>query len=243
MRIWTKLLVAALCIPLLATAQEEDEADYAAVEVIYILPKSGMEQKLVESIKEHNKQFHKEGPYNASLYSVAVGEEAGWMIWVMGTFTYSELDGAPGEGAHMDHWRKTVDPNIAEYGRVEHWRYADKLSHRPDESGKMPLEVVWFLDIEPFQYHRFKEFMQNIQKVYDKQDEEVEVWTNMYSGSKGRDAGIFWPIKNWAALDDDDWKMRDVYEEENGEGSWMNAMEDWRNFVKGLDQEVWRRVL
>jgi len=242
MKTTVKLLMIALVIPFLGYSQEEEKKDYYAVEAVYLLPKTGMEPKLVKAIKEHNKEFHSKSPYGAGLYSIRVGEEAGWMVWTMGGFTYSDLDDAPGEGKHMEHWRAAVEPNIAEYGRVEHWRYADKLSHRT-ESGEKPLEIAWMMDIEPFQYYKFKNFMEKIQQVYEKQGEDMEVWNNMYSGSNGRDVAIFWPVENWAALDEDNWQMSEVYEEVHGEGSWMNALSDWKEFVKGMDQEVWMREL
>lgn len=237
-----KLMLIAMLIPILGYAQEEESKDYHAVEAIYLKPKMGSGQKLIAAIKEHNRKYHSESPFGAGLYSISVGEEAGWMVWTMGGFTYSELDDAPGEGEHMDHWRKNVEPHVGEYGRVEHWRFAENLSHRL-ESGERPLEIAWMLDIEPAQYYKFKEFMTKIQEVYAKQGEEMEVWNNMYSGSNGRDAAIFWPVENWAALDSDDWKMSEVYEEVNGEGSWRNALTDWGEFIKGMDQEVWYREL
>lgn len=235
------VFVGMVCIPMLAQAQEEPTTDYKMVELDYIKVKPGMEAKFEEAVKKHNDKFHAKAPYESSLSYITTGNEAGWYVWIMGSFTFTDLDGAPAGGAHMDDWRKTIAPYVEEYGRTEFWRYNDKFSVANDKSE--PMEVLWFIDVEKGEFYRFKAFMEKVQKVYKNKNEEMQVWMNQFNQGDGRDVAISWPIDNWAALDKDDWKMKDEFDKEFGEGAWDNALDEWDDIIKGVRREVWRHLM
>ncbi|MDZ7845917.1 MAG: hypothetical protein U5L96_03590 [Owenweeksia sp.] len=240
MRRFTNLLVGVLCMPLFLFGQNAEKNDYRLAELTYIKVKVGMEKKFVEAVKVHNEEYHSESPHQAGLYYITTGQEAGWFIWAMGGFTFTELDDAPGEGAHMDDWRKTIAPYVAEYGRTEYWRFAKELSVTNDISE--PLETIWFMDIKRGEYYRFKAFMEKVKLIHEKMGDEIHLWTNEFHQPDGRDVAVVWPMENWAELDKEDWKIREEYNNEYGEGAWDNALEEWEDIIVELSQEVWRSV-
>lgn len=241
MRNPAKILLLLFCFPLFLMAQDDGEKpDYAMVELNYIKVKPGMEMKFVQAVKNHNSKYHPDGPYDASLFYIRTGNRAGWYVWAMGTMTYTDLDGAPGAGAHRDDWAKNIAPLVEEYGPIEMWRYNDKLSSSDGDSEAM--EVLWFLDITWGEFYRFKAFMEKVQPIFDEKNEDMHVWMNQYNQMDGRDVAISWPFDKWADMDEDDWNMEEAYDEKYGEGSWDNAMEEWKDFVEGNVQEVWMTV-
>jgi hypothetical protein len=210
------------------------------VELNYMKAKPGMEMKFVEAAKKHNAKYHPDGPYDATMYYIRTGHDAGWYVWAMGGFTFTELDDAPGRGAHRDDWAKNVAPYVAEYGPIEMWRYNAKLSVNDGEPSAM--QTLWFMDIARGEYYRFKSFMEDVQAIFDEKEDEMHVWNNVYNQDDGRDVAIVWPFDKWADLDEDDWKMKEAYDEKYGEGSWENALEEWEDFIEGNIQEGFGRL-
>lgn len=237
MRTLKHLLLGLFCLPLMMMAQSEA---YRMVELSYMKAKPGMAQKFESAVKAHNEKYHKEGKYGSGLYSIVTGNEAGWYVWTMGPCTFTDLDGRPGEGAHQDDWNKTIEPLVAEYGRTEYWRMNDKMSHRVQNDAKMI--QLWWVDINRGEYYRFRNFMEKVQVINAKKNESISVYDNEFSQNDGRDVAIVWPLENWAAMDKDDWKMKDAYEEEYGAGSWQLALEEWKDVIEGMKQEVWKEL-
>lgn len=232
-------MMSVLLIPFLMHAQEDD-AKYRMVELSYMKAKPGMNKKFEDAVKKHNEKYHKEGVYASELYTVITGDESGWYVWTMGALTFTDLDGRPGDGDHAEDWQKNVDPFVAEYGRVEYWRWNEKLSNwKESDEDKITL---WWMDIERGEGYRFRNFMMKIQEVYVEKDEEINVYNNEFYQDNGRDVVVVWPLEKWADLDKDDWKMKDEYEKKNGEGSWTTALEEWDDFIAGMSQEVWRML-
>ena len=199
-----------------------------------------MEMKFVEAVKKHNAKYHTEGPYNANLFYIRSGSDAGWYVWAMGTMTFTDMDGAPGAGEHRDNWSKTVAPYVQEYGPIEFWRYNKDLSNSDGDGEGM--EILWFLELERGDYYRFKAFMEKVHKVQEAAGEEMHIWNNSFNQGDGRDVAISFPFAKWADLDDNEWRIDKAYDEEYGEGAWENALEEWEDFVVGMSEEVWMTV-
>ena len=237
-----KILLLLFSFSLVSFAQDDggEAPDYVMVELNYMKAKPGMESKFVEAVKKHNAKYHPEGPYDASLFYIRTGSDAGWYVWAMGGMTFTDLDGAPGSGEHQDNWAKTIAPYVQEYGPIEFWRYNKKLSH---SNGKAePLEILWFVDIESGEYYRFKNLMEDIQAIHASKDDEMQVWNNSFNQGDGRDVAIAWTLDSWSDLDKEDWSMKEAYDEEYGEGSWENALEEWDDIIEKVKREVWMRV-
>ncbi len=237
----TILLIGIFCIPSFLMAQDSTMSDYTMVELTYMKAKVGMEQDFQNAVHKHNEKYHPEGPYQSELWAIATGAEAGWYVWVMGPVTFTELDGSPGKGSHADDWRNNVSEYVSDYGRTEYWKMKPDFSTADAEPDHM--FSSWLLEIEPGMYHDFKEFMDKVHVIHLKHPEdEIKVWSNVFGGSDGRDVALNFTLESWADFDQDDWGMKDEYNEEYGEGSWTRALEDWRSFVNSMDRSVWKLV-
>jgi hypothetical protein len=241
MKTLVHVVLGLFCLPLLLNAQDEENTEpYGMVELTYMHAKQGMDKKFIDAVRQHNDKYHPEGNYQAGLWRIETGNEAGTYVWSMGGLSYTDLDGAPGEGDHQEDWAKTVEPYVAEYGRVEYWRYSDKFSTPDDEAEAM--QQVWFMDLKWGEYYRFQAFMEKVHEIHVESGEEFHLWMNEFSGANKRDIAFTWPFDKWAELDDDDFNMMKAYNEKYGPGSWMNAMKEWDAFMEELNQEVWRRL-
>ena len=238
MRTFRIVLVALLTLPFLLNAQ--DEGKYRMVELSYMKAKIAMEDKFEAAVKTHNEKYHKEGKYAASLYAVSTGNEAGWYVWAMGPITFTDLDSRPGKGDHIKDWQKNVAPYVADYGRVEYWRWSESLSNWKESDEKMI--NLWWVDIERGEYYRFKSFMKKVVPIFKDKDDEMNVYNSAFNQGDGRDVAMVWPMENWASMDVEDWNMKEEYDKMYGEGSWDNALEEWEDFVAGMVSEVWREV-
>ena len=231
------IIIGALLITTTGISQEKKS--YVMVELSYMLPKIGMEKAFIKAVKEHNEKFHAQDPYAAHLDRIATGSDSGWFVCIMGPTMFSQLDARPSKGTHEDHWDKTVSPTVAKYGRTEYWRYNEKLSFKPN-SDLPKLENIWFVDIEDGSSYRFKDLIGKIKKAFEKRaDDNLLVYENQFDANDGRSIAFVWTLNSWAELDEDDGGIKKDYEEINGEGSWKNAMDEWRAIVKSIKSEVW----
>lgn len=235
----TSMLMLALLLSYAGFAQEEEKESYGMAQIIYIDAKVGMEEAFVSAVKVHNAMYHKEGPYSAGLDVILSGNEAGWFVWYMGPCTFTDLDSAPGPGAHADHWRTNVAPNIESYGRQEYWKYNDKFSYKATED-EQAISNVWFIDIKRGDYYRFKSIMGKIKEAYEKQGTgNMSVYNTQFNDNDGRDVAIIWGMKNFAEMDDDSGSVKDEYEEINGEGSWDNMIDEWEEITVSINSQLW----
>jgi len=240
MKILSKMLAVVFLLPFFMSAQDDADKKYTMVELSYMKAKIGSEKKFEDAVKAHNEKYHKEGAYGSQLYAITTGSETGWYVWTMGSVTFAELDSRPKDEDHNKDWDKNVAPYVADYGRVEYWKRDDKLSN-PKESEEGLIQI-WWIDTEDGEYYRFKSIMQDVADIYKTMDEEMNTYNNAFSQDDGRDVAVVWPLKNWADLDNRDWNMKEKYEEENGEGSWENLIDDWEDATKSIVQEIWRVV-
>jgi hypothetical protein len=228
--------------PLFMSAQEEDtKPKYGMVQDVYIKAKQGMNDEFEAAVKAHNEAFHKEGPHSARLYSVATGRDVGWYIWEMGPCTYTDLDNRPAKGAHDEDWDNNVGQHVHKVGRVEYWKYNNKLSYAKEgeEGSKW---IIWYFDVKRGEWYRFQDFMTKIKNINEKMGESIGVWTNEYAQNDGREVSLSFPFSKWADLDEDDWNMKDEYEKEYGAGTWTNALKEWRAVTTESVREVWVAV-
>jgi hypothetical protein len=236
------LILGLICLPFFAFSQEEEEEKkYIAIELNYMAPAKGKAADLEAAIFKHNEKFHKEGtPYSSRLWRIRTGDDAGWYVWAMGNFTFSELDDAPGQGEHMEDWMKNVDPYVGKYGRVEYWRYMEDMSVAATEPVNM--EINWFVDVNYDEYYRFRDFMEKVQKIHKEDDRKMHVWMNQFNQGDGRDVAISWPMDGWADMDKDRGSMQEKYDQEYGPMAWGDALREFRASTDGLKREVWEVV-
>jgi hypothetical protein len=235
------LLGVLFCIPTILSAQDAEENDYIMVELNYMKVKNGMDDSFQAAVHKHNAKYHPEGPYNSSLYYIAAGAQSGWYVWTMGPVTFTELDGAPGKGAHRDDWRDNVGKYVSEYGQIEYWKMKPKYSTPNADPDKM--FVSWVFDIKAGGQYVVDDFMTKIQALYAKHPEdEMKTWVNVFSSDDGRDMAMNWSKDSWADLDNDGWNIGAEFDAEHGVGSWERALIAWREVATRTGQSVWMLV-
>jgi hypothetical protein len=240
MRFILLLMVGALCLPVTSYTQDDDDDSYAMLESVYILPKVGHEDSFVDAVKAHNEKYHNADPYEATLYYIYSGNEAGWYVWEMGPMTFTDMDDRPtDQEGHDADWDTNIAPHVQKYGRTEYWRRNAEQSYSNDDDWNK-LEI-WWVDITRGEYYRFRKMMENIKKVHEKMDDVISVWNTQFNQGDGRDVAIVWPFAKWAEYDDDDWKIKAEYDAMFGEGEWENALEEWEEITKSVVQEIWVR--
>jgi len=212
---------------------------YQMVELIFMLPKIGMEKSFENGIKEHNNEYHKDGPYKAHLDVILTGKKAGWYAWLMGPCTFTDLDARPVSDAHDKHWEQKVAPNIAKYGSTEYWKHNPKISYQSGtETPK--LEEIWFIDLKKGDYYRFLALMTKVKGAFEKKGEGImHVYDNQFNENNGRDVAVVWGMDNWAELDKDS-SIKETYEEINGKGTWQNAMDEWNEITESIVRQMWK---
>lgn len=229
------LAITFCCAPLL----NAQNTDYGMAEITFMKPKIGMEKDFVKAVANHNEIYHKDGPYKARLDQIYTGKQAGWYVWIMGPCTFTDLDSRNLGDAHTDHWDTNVANTVAKYGRTEFWKYNPKLSFDGIEE---PIKIsnLWLVDIADNEYHRFKDFMEKIQKAFAKMNRDnMRVYDNQFNEDDGRDVVIVWSSTKWADMDEQNDDLEATYEEIHGKGTWQTAIDDWRDFTVSVSSSLW----
>ena len=91
-------------------AQESDT--YNMWECILLTPDYTQLPTLQKNMREHNAKYHSEGPFNATVYNIASGPNAGKMVWQMGPMMMKHNDQRPAVGGHDENWNTKVMPYI-----------------------------------------------------------------------------------------------------------------------------------
>lgn len=233
-----KIMYLAVLVPFLALSQESN-TDYGMVQLSTMKCKIGSYDAFETAVKKHNAKYHKD-KYAANLWTINTGQNTGTYVWSMGLLTFTDMDGAPGKGDHGKDWTENIEIHIQDYGVTEFWKLNKKLSYSNDKMEKK--QTVWLLDIKSDNYHRFEEFMKKVLVINKKNDNEIVVWNNQYTEDDGRDVAITFTYDKYAELDITEWKMKDEYDKEYGDGSWTKALKDWNDFVVSMKRSQWSRV-
>ncbi len=195
-----------------------------------------------KAMADHNKAYHADGPYHANVWSVAVGEKAGQIIWSMGPCTYAQHDDRPGGKEHMEDWLFNVMPNIESTDGSNFWKMDNEFSHNPEGSRSDKLSIRVY-DIEDRQGYRFKEILKKVIKVYKEKDYEWSfgAYWSEFDVNTDEDVAIVWGFDKWAWFDKDSQFKMD-FEEIHGEGTWQKFLEELRGTIKGSKDEVWELI-
>jgi len=219
------------------------QSDYKMLELVYLKPIPGADMDAAtKGIAEHNKKFHSEDPYKASVWSNITGSRVGTICWAMYPANFTQYDERKNIAAHDKDWDKAVSPYY-EVIANEFWKQDDKLSYWP-EGMKAGKRVVWTVfDIKPGESYRFKALLKDIAEVYKqkKYSYGMTVLWNQFENKDGRDVAIEVMFDKWAFLDEDHHMKKD-FEEVHGEGSWWKAIEEYRDVVVSAEDELSERI-
>lgn len=234
-----KLLYTLLLLPFLVGAQDYQEPVVLQNVMLTVAP--GHTKAFEEGLAAHNKKFHKEGPYQAMVYSINSGENAGKYMWNMGPLPWSAMDSRPAEdNGHDADWDTKVVPHLTGDVDVNYWRTHPDLS---DFSKDFTLKnlSVFMIDVKPFKDMDFmNKVVKKVHKVYSEKMPEQRrgVYTNELGSTDGLDFAWvdFFDSMAWMGRED---KFLQQFEEVHGEGSFATFLADVQATTNGQNTELW----
>jgi hypothetical protein len=225
---------------------QEEKKDYQMWESIMLTPVNSQLKTLEENMRKHNKTYHQEGAYEATVFNIVSGPNSGNLIWEMGPLMFTHLDGRPAEGGHDEDWRDNVMPYIKKMHTIEYWRDMGELSNTDMMSGNSsdyPIMYIRYFEVESGHGYSVRPLLKQMSDAVKGMD-GVNPW-GLYSNEfrQGKDIGrhIAWVAfyKNWTEFDNDDASFKDAYTKVHGENS-------WDSYIRGLDDtfsnswdEIW----
>jgi len=233
----TMMIIVMFCITtVFAFGQEED---YKMLELVYLKPIPGADMEAAGKLMaEHNKKYHSEMPYKASVWSNLTGSRVGTLTWVMYPASFSAYDDRPAGKDHDQDWDKVVGPYFETVAN-EYWKVDSKLTYEPENAEDGDMVVFTIFDIKPGDSYRFKAMLEQITEVYKqkKYDYNFTVYWNQFENKDGRDVAIEVMFDKWSFLDEDH-ALKNDFEEVHGEGSWWKLIEEYRDVVISADDEL-----
>jgi hypothetical protein len=211
-------------------------------EITYLKPRADKMTELTKGLGDHNKKYHASGPYRVAVWMNYTGSYVNDLVWVMGPFTYSDLDNRPESKEHDDDYQANIAPYV-EVTMSEYWRHDEKLSYIPADY-QYGNKVIWTtFDLRPFEGYRFKAMCEKIVEVYKAKNYayNFEVYWSEFESRAGRDVAVETGFAKWAFFDREETFKKD-YEEVHGEGSHRLLLEEYRDVVICAEDEVSERI-
>ena len=234
------ILILAACLGIAVSGIGQEKANI--FEITYLKPKADKMTELTKGLGDHNKKYHASGPYRVSVWSNYTGSYVNDLVWVMGPFTYTDLDNRPESKEHDDDYQANIAPYV-ETDISEYWRYDAEHSYVPTNY-KYPDKDIWTVfDLRPFEGYRFKEMLNKIIEVYKAKNYtyNFDVYWSEFESKAGRDVAVETGFEKWAFFDRDDTFKKD-YEEVHGEGSHRLLLEEYRDVVISAEDEVSEKI-
>jgi len=234
-----KRLSLLIIVVLLTATFSFSQEKYMMFENTYLFVKPGMEKEFSKAMASHNKEFHADGPYHASIWMVTGGIYSGAIVNSMGPLTFTDLDSRPNSTEHNEDWMENVMPYIEKVAETGYWKRNDKCSYDPEDIMYSKILITVY-DIEKWQYYRFKDVMQKVAEVYKAEESEHShsLYFPAFDMAHGRDAATVWGFDEYSVFDED-WKFKEMYEKEHGEGSWQLVLDEYRAVVENSVEEIW----
>ncbi len=236
----TIMTMAILAFTTFSFAQEDES--YVMFENTRMAVKTDKYKEFGKAMAHHNKTYHADGPYHANVWNIAIGEDAGQMVWSMGPCTFEQHDHRPDGSEHMEDWLYNVMPNIKYIASSNLWRRDKKLNHSPNDAQSSKLSIRVY-DIKDWQEYRFKELLNKAMEVYkaNNYDWSLSVYWPEFEAVPGEDVALVWGFDKWAFFDNDS-NFKNDFEEVHGEGSWFKFIEELKGTVESSRDEVWELV-
>ena len=225
---------------------QDDDTSYAMWETIMLSPDHTKLKAFGENMRAHNQKYHKDAPYQGTVYTINTGPNTGKVVWMMGPLNYSHLDDRPGEGGHDEDWRDNIMPYVKKIHQGEYWRQDNDLSNTDMLNGDPsanPLLFVRYWELNVDQTHNLQRLLKQISSTVKAMEGE-NPWGVYYNefrqGTKiGRHIATVGFFKKWAEFDEDP-KFRKTF------GELHKDPDAWDNFIRGMDNllsdswdEVW----
>ncbi len=234
-----KLFYTLLFLPFLVGAQDYQEP--LVIQNVMLTVAPGHVKAFEEGVAAHNKKYHTEGAYEARVYSINSGKNAGKYMWNMGPLPWSAMDDRPAKAdGHDADWDAKVVTHLTNEVDVNYWRFHPDIS---DFSTDFTLKnlSVFMVDVKP---NQFMDFMNKVVKKVDKlysekmPEQRRGAYTNELSNMDGLDFAWvdFFDSMSWMGKED---KFPQYFEEVHGEGSFKTFLADVEATTNGQRTELW----
>ncbi len=222
----------------------QEEPSYAMWESMYITPDNTKLKALGEAMSKHNKKYHKDGAYSATVFNVVSGPNVGKLVWQMGPLNYSHLDNRPSKDGHDEDWRDNVMPNVKKLSSGEYWRQNNDASNTSmlSEDNTYPILHIRFHEVNRGQTSQVRHLMNLIGATVKAMDgtNPWGLYVNEFrQGYKiGRHIASVGFYKNWAEYDQEDTFMA-TFKKIHGEDSWDSFVDAMDNTFSDSWDEIW----
>ncbi|MEK6155540.1 hypothetical protein WIW50_19940 [Flavobacteriaceae bacterium 3-367] len=233
-----RLILAALLIPFLINGQEPTPSTIFTNVMLTAHPTKIAEFEA--GLAAHNKKYHADGPYQASVFWIASGKNSGKYIWSMGPNTWASMDDAPAnDPEHTADWNTNVVAHAMPDQETTYWRSDMKHSNFSKDFSLKNLSI-FMIDIKRFKQMEFEAVLDKVTKVYKEKDPEQQwgVYFNEMNNVDGKDFVWvnFFDKSAWLGKDD---KFPQYFEEVHGEGSFPQFLKDFEAATDGQQSEFW----
>ncbi len=201
------------------------------------LTKPGHGSALETAVNKHNETYHAGDNGQGILRYVSYGNYGGWYVWFL-SGSYSGLDSRPTDEKHQKDWSENVDQHVAEYGFTTLWRFNENLSTGMEIMQASSKYRVWHVQLKDGQAYRFGPLMEKMRKVQADEGNAFIIYNNVINMKDQTDLVILFPFNNYAEWDEEGSDIVAAYEDEYGSGSWVSFLDEWRDIVDSMDEEV-----
>lgn len=234
-----KLLYALVLLPLLIGAQDYQEP--LVLQNVMLTVQPDKVKAFEAGIAAHNKKYHGEGAFQALVYTINSGKNAGKYMWNMGPLPWSAMDKRPSEdNGHDADWDTNVAPYLTSDVDVNYWKGHMEYS---DFSKDFTLKnlSVFLIDVKPTKGMDFmNKVIKKVDKVYSEKMPEQRrgLYSNELANMDGLDFAWvdFFGSMAWMGKED---KFPQYFEEVHGAGSFKTFLEDVGNIIDGQRTELW----
>ncbi len=235
-----KLFYTLLLLPFLLLSQENQESLVLQNVMLTVLP--GHTQAFEKGLAAHNKKYHAEGPYQALVYSIGSGVNAGKYMWNMGPLPWSAMDGRPtDENGHDADWDTNVVPHLTGEVDVNYWKFETSLSNF-SKNFTLNKVLVDVYDLKRFSGEKMEELMKRVHKTMTEKfpDEIFGMYTNEFSSMTNTKDLAFVSFFEKSAWLGQDSTFAQKYSEVHGEGSFATFLKEWGEITHGkYSSEIW----
>jgi hypothetical protein len=239
-------MMVAIAFGTIITVNAQDDSSYNMWESIILTPDNTKLKAFGEAMAKHNKTYHKDGPYKATVYNISTGPDIGKVVWMMGPLKFSDLDGRPSKGGHDEDWRDNVMSKVKKMTNGEYWKEDAKVSNvemlANVDDGTYPLQYIRYHEVKRGKGYNIDYLLKQISDAVKALDGENPwgVYDNQFRQGYtiGRHIATVSFMKNWAELDDDN-KFKETFMKVHGDDSWDAFIENMADTFSNSWDEIW----
>lgn len=244
-KLFTLLLMTAFIMGGTSEVLAQDDSFTPMWESFYITPDNTKLKELGEAMAKHNKKYHKEGPYQATVFNVVSGPNMGKMIWQMGPLKFAHLDTRPKDGGHDEDWRDNVMPYVKKLSHGEYWKQDVEVSNTGMLDGNVantPILHIRFHEVAKGHGYNVDHLLKQISETIKAMDGSNPwgVYDNQFRQGYtiGRHLATVSFMKNYAEYDEPG-TFKETFIKVHGESAWQPFIEGMGDAMSNSWDEIW----